>query len=88
MQLTPWLGRLTGVGAMRGIELQHPELGAGTAQLAQVMADAREQGLLLMSSGPAKNIIRLLTPLTISPEMLDEGLDILEAVLAKTATAQ
>jgi 4-aminobutyrate aminotransferase-like enzyme len=31
-----------------------------------------------MPSGQAKNIIRLLTPLTIQPEILEEGLDILE----------
>ncbi|WP_111893427.1 aspartate aminotransferase family protein [Acinetobacter sp. MB5] len=86
--LTPWLGRLTGVGAMRGIELRHPEFGAGTAVLAEVLRQAREQGLLLMPSGQAKNIIRLLTPLTIQPEILEEGLDILEHVLAATAQQQ
>ncbi|OTG84180.1 4-aminobutyrate aminotransferase [Acinetobacter sp. ANC 4558] len=84
--LTPWLGRLTGVGAMRGIELCHPELGAGTQQLANILATARAQGLLLMPSGEAKNIIRLLTPLTISAEVLNEGLAILENILAATAT--
>lgn len=87
-KLTPWLGRLTGIGAMRGIELQHPSLGAGTQVLAEVLASAREQGLLLMPSGPAKNIIRLLTPLTIHPETLNEGLDILEHILAQTADMQ
>ena len=87
-KLTPWLGRLTGIGAMRGIELQHPSLGAGTQVLAEVLASAREQGLLLMPSGPAKNIIRLLTPLTIHPETLNEGLDILEHILAQTANMQ
>ncbi|AOA59035.1 2-aminoadipate transaminase [Acinetobacter larvae] len=84
-QLSPWLGRLTGVGAMRGIELQHPQYGTGGAVLAQVLSQARAQGLLLMPSGQAKNIIRLLTPLTIHPETLAEGLDILENVLAATA---
>ena len=87
-KLTPWLGRLTGIGAMRGIELQHPSLGAGTQVLAEVLASAREQGLLLMPSGPAKNIIRLLTPLTIHPETLNEGLDTLEHILAQTANMQ
>lgn len=83
--LTPWLGRLTGVGAMRGIELYHPEYGAGTKILADILAQARDKGLLLMPSGPAKNIIRLLTPLTIEPEILKEGMEILEQVLGQTA---
>jgi 4-aminobutyrate aminotransferase-like enzyme len=38
-----------------------------------------------MSSGQEKNIIRLLTPLTIEPKVLKEGLDILEQILAETA---
>lgn len=84
--LTPWLGRLTGVGAMRGIELVHPEHGPGTEQMSAVLKNARDRGLLLMPSGKHKHIIRLLPPLTIEPELLEQGLDILEAVLAETAT--
>ena len=53
-----------------------------------MLRQAREQGLLLMPSGQAKNIIRLLTPLTIQPEILEEGLNILEHVLAATAQQQ
>ena len=83
--LTPWLGRLTGVGAMRGIELYHPEYGTGTKVLSDILAQAREKGLLLMPSGQAKNIIRLLTPLTIEPEILKEGMEILERILVQTA---
>jgi len=37
--------------------------------------------LLLMPSGKARHIIRLLAPLTIEPAVLEEGLDILEACL-------
>lgn len=86
--LTPWLGRLTGVGAMRGIEIRHPEHGAGTTILAQILKQAREKGLLLMPSGVDKNIIRLLTPLTIEPDVLNEGLAILEELLAQTANSE
>jgi 4-aminobutyrate aminotransferase len=81
-KLSPYLGRLTGIGAMRGIELLTPEGKPATAQMAQLLASARERGLLLMPSGKARHIIRLLAPLTIEPEVLNEGLDILEACLA------
>lgn len=81
-KLSPYLGRLTGVGAMRGIELLTPEGKPATAQMAQLLASARARGLLLMPSGKARHIIRLLAPLTIEPEVLNEGLDILEACLA------
>jgi 4-aminobutyrate aminotransferase/(S)-3-amino-2-methylpropionate transaminase len=79
---SPYLGRLTGVGAMRGIELLTPEGKPATAQMAQLLEAARNRGLLLMPSGKSRHIIRLLAPLTIEPEVLNEGLDILEQCLA------
>jgi 4-aminobutyrate aminotransferase len=83
--LTPYLGRLTGVGAMRGIELAHADGTPAPAQLTQLLASARESGLLLMPSGKSRHIIRLLAPLTTEPAVLEEGLDILEACLAELA---
>ncbi|MFJ5296119.1 aspartate aminotransferase family protein [Pseudomonas sp. NPDC088368] len=80
-KVSPYLGRLTGVGAMRGIELITPEGKPATAQMAQLLQMARERGLLLMPSGKSRHIIRLLAPLTIESDVLNEGLDILEACL-------
>ncbi|MCU1762270.1 aspartate aminotransferase family protein [Pseudomonas sp. 14P_8.1_Bac3] len=81
--VSPYLGRLTGVGAMRGIELAHADGTPAAAQLTQVLALARDAGLLLMPSGKSRHIIRLLAPLTTEAEVLEEGLDILEACLAR-----
>jgi 4-aminobutyrate aminotransferase len=81
-KLSPYLGRLTGVGTMRGIELLTPEGKPATEQMAQLLQAARNRGLLLMPSGKSRHIIRLLAPLTIEPEVLNEGLDILEQCLA------
>ncbi|MBV4550333.1 aspartate aminotransferase family protein [Pseudomonas sp. SWRI102] len=81
--LSPYLGRLTGVGAMRGIELANADGTPATAQLTQLLALARASGLLLMPSGKSRHIIRLLAPLTTEPTVMKEGLDILEACLAK-----
>jgi 4-aminobutyrate aminotransferase len=82
-KLSPYLGRLTGVGAMRGIELINADGTPASAQLTQLLALARDAGLLLMPSGKARHIIRLLAPLTTEAAVLEEGLDILEACLAK-----
>ena len=82
-QLSPFLGRLTGVGAMRGIELTHPDGSPAAAQLTQLLALARDAGLLLMPSGKSRHIIRLLAPLTTEAAVLEEGLDILESCLAQ-----
>jgi 4-aminobutyrate aminotransferase / (S)-3-amino-2-methylpropionate transaminase / 5-aminovalerate transaminase len=82
-KLSPYLGRLTGVGAMRGIELTHADGSPASAQLTQLLALARDAGLLLMPSGKSRHIIRLLAPLTTESAVLEEGLDILEACLAR-----
>ena len=79
--VSPWLYGLTGIGAMRGIELRHSEYGTHPSIMARVLNQAREQGLLLMPSGKHRHIIRLLPPLTIEPETLQVGLDILKKVL-------
>ena len=80
-RLSPYLGRLTGVGAMRGIELTSTDGTPAPQQLTQLLSLARDAGLLLMPSGRSRHIIRLLAPLTIEPAVLDEGLDILQACL-------
>ncbi|WP_223501333.1 aspartate aminotransferase family protein [Pseudomonas sp. BF-R-24] len=84
-RLTPYLGRLTGIGAMRGIELINADGSPAPAQLTQLLALARDAGLLLMPSGKSRHIIRLLAPLTTEAAVLEEGLDILEACLKKLA---
>ncbi|WP_248920671.1 2-aminoadipate transaminase [Pseudomonas entomophila] len=75
------LGRLTGTGAMRGLEFVNPDGSPAPTLLAKMLETARNRGLLLMPSGKARHIIRLLAPLTIEPEVLEEGLDILEQCL-------
>ncbi|KAB0563484.1 aspartate aminotransferase family protein [Pseudomonas palleroniana] len=80
-----YLGRMTGVGAMRGIELVNADGTPASKQLTQLLELARDAGLLLMPSGKSRHIIRLLAPLTIEPAVLEEGLDILEACLRQLA---
>ncbi|CAI8899160.1 aspartate aminotransferase family protein [Pseudomonas chlororaphis] len=82
-RLTPYLGRLTGVGAMRGIELVKADGSPAPEQLSALLSAARDAGLLLMPSGKSRHIIRLLAPLTIEPEVLEEGLDILQDCLMR-----
>ncbi|MCY1353036.1 4-aminobutyrate aminotransferase GabT [compost metagenome] len=81
-KLSPCLGRLTGTGAMRGIELLTPDGAPGTQQLATLIEAARHKGLLLMPSGRYRHIVRLLAPLTIEPDVFAKGLDIFEECLA------
>jgi 4-aminobutyrate aminotransferase/(S)-3-amino-2-methylpropionate transaminase len=73
---------------MLAIELvADPATKAPDAELAQRIIDAaRDRGLLLLKCGPHKNVVRLLPPLTASPEEVTSGAARLEAaVLAAKA---
>ncbi|WP_327593379.1 diaminobutyrate--2-oxoglutarate transaminase [Streptomyces chartreusis] len=66
-----------GRGLVWGIEFEDP------ARAAAICARAFERGLLLETSGPEGQVVKLLPPLTVRDSELDEGLDILDrAVLA------
>ena len=52
-------------------------------ELARRLAiSASERGLILLTAGIYGNVIRILAPLTASPELMDEGMTILEQSLA------
>jgi len=72
------IGEVRGLGPMLAFEFaeQSPE------RAKAVTAAAFERGLVLLSCGLYGNVIRLLPPLTITSEELDEGLAILEESLA------
>lgn len=58
-------------------------------QLTQALcAQARANGLILLSCGLYANAIRILVPLTVSDEVLAEGLDIIEHTLAGLADSR
>ena len=72
------IGEVRGLGPMLAFEFV--EQSAERAKV--VTAAAYERGLVLLSCGLYGNVIRLLPPLTITTDELDEGLGILEESLA------
>jgi len=81
----PIIGDVRGIGAMLAIELvSDPATREPAAQeTAAVVSTARDHGLLLLSAGTYGNVIRLLMPLTIGDDELEEGLSILEGALLR-----
>jgi 4-aminobutyrate aminotransferase len=77
----PVVGEVRGLGPMLAIELveQAPDRAKATVDAAY------DAGLLLLSCGLYGNVIRLLPPLTIADEELDEGLRLLEDALDAAA---
>jgi 4-aminobutyrate aminotransferase / (S)-3-amino-2-methylpropionate transaminase / 5-aminovalerate transaminase len=77
------IGDVRGRGAMIAIELVHrdssdPDPGFTAA----VATAARQQGVIVLTCGTFGNVLRFLPPLTISDELLNEGLDVLAESLS------
>ncbi len=77
------IGDVRGRGAMIAIELVKSGTADPDSELTQQLATAAHAaGVVILTCGMFGNIIRLLPPLTISDELLTEGLDIVCGLLA------
>ena len=84
---TAAIGDIRGLGSMVAFELVKERGGhiPDPDKVKVLTAKALENGLILLSCGIYGNTIRLLAPLTIPEEQLEEGLDILEQSLVAVA---
>ncbi|MFD1815034.1 4-aminobutyrate--2-oxoglutarate transaminase [Rhodococcus gannanensis] len=75
----PAIGEVRGRGAMLAVELVEPGTGEPDAALTKdIAARALEQGVILLTCGTYGNVIRLLPPLVIGDELLDDALTVIE----------
>jgi 4-aminobutyrate aminotransferase/(S)-3-amino-2-methylpropionate transaminase len=76
----PQIGDVRGLGAFLAVEFvkngdpRQPD-GELTGKIVKACA---ERGLVLLSAGTHKNVLRILSPLVITDQQLDQGLGILE----------
>ncbi|NNJ64121.1 MAG: 4-aminobutyrate--2-oxoglutarate transaminase [Xanthomonadales bacterium] len=84
------IGDVRGLGAMVAFELVRERGGHEPApeMAAAFTARALENGMIILACGYWGNTIRLLAPLTIPEDHLEEGLDIIERTLADIAAAE
>lgn len=75
----PAIGDVRGLGAMIAIEfVKNGDPKQPNGELCENIVKAcSAQGLILLSAGTFKNVIRILSPLVITDEQLNQGLDIL-----------
>ena len=79
------IGDVRGLGAMMAMEFNverdptRPDADTG----AKLMNACAGRGLVVITAGTDKNVIRVLSPLVISDELLNKGLDIMEEELDK-----
>ncbi|UVM61638.1 MULTISPECIES: 4-aminobutyrate--2-oxoglutarate transaminase [Pseudomonas] len=76
----PVIGEVRALGAMIAVELfeNGDSHKPNAAAVAQVVAKARDKGLILLSCGTYGNVLRVLVPLTAPDEQMDKGLAIIE----------
>ena len=79
----PRVGDVRGLGAMLAIELvdDGDRKTPATALAARVIERARERGLLLLTCGAHKNVVRILAPLVATMEEIDAGISRLGSAL-------
>ncbi|NMO04260.1 4-aminobutyrate--2-oxoglutarate transaminase [Gordonia sp. TBRC 11910] len=73
------IGDVRGRGAMLAIEIVKPGTDTPDPDLTKaIAARALEQGVIILTCGTYGNVVRLLPPLVIDDELLDDGLTVLE----------
>ncbi|MEF2276533.1 aminotransferase class III-fold pyridoxal phosphate-dependent enzyme, partial [Pseudomonas aeruginosa] len=75
------VANLRGLGAMIGFDVTNAAGETDGAVAKAVCAAALEAGLILLSCGTKGETIRILVPLTVSDELLDEGIAVIENAL-------
>lgn len=81
------IGEVRGLGFMLAMEIVADRASRKPdADMAQRIIDAaRDEGLLVIKCGVHRNVIRFLAPLVTTDAQLDEGLDLLDRALARSA---
>lgn len=79
------IGDVRGLGAMRLVEFvkDHKTRTPDPDLTLKIIKDAVANGIVLIRAGLFSNCIRLLPPLVITDDQLNEGLDVLEAAIAR-----
>ncbi|MFA9390137.1 MAG: aspartate aminotransferase family protein [Prolixibacteraceae bacterium] len=85
MKDCPEIGDVRGIGAMIAIEfVKNSDPGQPDAAICnEIVKGCSENSLIIIGAGTYKNIIRILSPLVITPQQLDQGLTILENEIKK-----
>ena len=78
----PAIAEVRGRGAMLAVEIVRPgTLEPDAAETARIARGCAAQGVLVLTCGTYGNVLRLLPPLVIGQELLEDALDVLEAVV-------
>ena len=81
------IGDVRGLGGMCAMELvrNRESREPADSETKEIAKYCYEHGLILITAGTFNNVIRILVPLAVADEQLDEGLDVIEAALSGVA---
>jgi 4-aminobutyrate aminotransferase/(S)-3-amino-2-methylpropionate transaminase len=79
------IGDVRGLGAMQAMELvsNRETKTPAKEQTSDIIHACHDDGLIVIKAGLYDNVIRILAPLVITDELLNEGLDVLEGNLSR-----
>ncbi|MEY8043497.1 aspartate aminotransferase family protein [Saccharopolyspora cebuensis] len=81
----PVIGDVRGLGVMVGNEFTTPEGTPDTETAARAHRAAAERGLLLLTCGPHGNVVRMIPPLIVTAEQVDEAVGLWADAVAEVA---
>jgi 4-aminobutyrate aminotransferase/(S)-3-amino-2-methylpropionate transaminase len=86
----PIIGDVRGLGGMQAIELVQSQEKKTPAsdETKKISQYCYEHGLITITAGTYSNVIRVLVPLVITKEQMDEALDVLESAIAHVCDAK
>ncbi len=86
----PIVGEVRGLGGMQAIELVKSRASREPAaeETKQIAQFCYEHGLITITAGSYSNVIRVLVPLVVTSEQMDEAMDVLEAALQAASEKQ
>jgi 4-aminobutyrate aminotransferase/(S)-3-amino-2-methylpropionate transaminase len=79
----PMVGDVRGLGGMQAIELvqSSDKREPAPEETKQITRYCYEHGLITITAGTYSNVVRVLVPLVVRDEQMDEGMDVLESAL-------
>lgn len=77
------IGDVRSLGAMCAIEFIDENKKPNQPLVQKILSSAHQRGLIVMGAGLYGNVVRLLTPLVITEQQLEEGLQVLEDVITE-----
>ena len=79
------LGDIRSLGCMNAVEIvSDRESRAPASELtSEIVKKALSKGLIMVTAGPARNVIRILVPLSANKEIVEEGINILETSIGE-----